>query len=66
VPDDVAELTELMQAYRSRSKAVPFRPIAAAYAEAANDLQELIAGFEPSSPNIPRLSGSDLIGTRYE
>lgn len=44
MPENVAELTELMEAYRRRSRAVPFRPIAEAYAEAAGDLEEILAG----------------------
>ena len=41
--ENIAELTELMEAYRRRSKAVPFRPIAEAYAEAAGDLEDILA-----------------------
>jgi hypothetical protein len=41
--ENIAELTELMEAYRRRSKAVPSRPIAEAYAEAAGDLEDILA-----------------------
>jgi hypothetical protein len=38
-----------MECYRKRSKAVPFRPIATAYADAAKDLEEMIAGLGAAS-----------------
>jgi hypothetical protein len=41
--DTIAELRELMESYRHRSKAVPFRPVADAYAEAADNLEEMIS-----------------------
>jgi len=50
MPNEIAELTELMECYRGRSKVVPFRPIAAAYAEAAEDLEEMIAGLKSPLP----------------
>lgn len=46
--EDIADLSELMEVYRRRSKEVPFQPIAAAYAEAADDLQELLAELKAS------------------
>jgi hypothetical protein len=46
MPDDIAQLTELMESYRDRSRAIRFRPVSAAYADAANELEEIIAALE--------------------
>jgi hypothetical protein len=54
MPDEIAELTKLMETYRRRSRDMPYRPIAEAYADAADDIQEMIAGLEAASP-APRL-----------
>lgn len=53
--EDIADLSELMEIYRRRSKAVPFQPVAAAYAEAADDLQEILAELKASG----REAGAD-------
>jgi hypothetical protein len=44
VTHTITELRELMESYRRRSQSEPATPIAAAYAEAADDLEEIIAG----------------------
>ena len=46
MPENIAELSELMKVYRRRSKAVPFLPVAAAYARAADDLEEMLADLK--------------------
>ena len=48
--DEIAELTELMECYRDYSEAERPRPIASAYAEAAKDLEEIIARLKRTSP----------------
>lgn len=45
MPDEITELRKLAEAYRRRSTAAPFNPVAAAYAEAADQLDEMIAGL---------------------
>ena len=40
--DDLAKLRERMDLYRRRSEFVRLRPIAAAYGEAADQLEEMI------------------------
>jgi hypothetical protein len=49
MPDEITELTELMETYRRRSREMPYRPIAAAYSDAADDIQEMIAGLRAAS-----------------
>jgi CBS domain-containing protein len=43
MPAEITELRELMESYRCRSKSVPFQPIAAAYADVADHLEEIIS-----------------------
>ncbi len=49
---DITELSELMEIYRRRSKLVPFQPVAAAYAEAADDLQEMVAELKAAERGV--------------
>jgi cytochrome c551/c552 len=52
--NEIAELSELMECYRRRSKSVHLLPIAAAYADAADQLEEMIAGLKPAPPPAHR------------
>jgi hypothetical protein len=47
--DEISELRERMEYYRRRSKSVPFRPIAAAYAEAADQLEDSVTSRESNA-----------------
>jgi hypothetical protein len=42
VSDDVAKLRERIDLYRRKSEFIPLRPIAAAYGDAADQLEDMI------------------------
>ena len=50
----IAEWRELLEAYRRRAECVPFRPVAAAYAEAADELEKRVAGLSSTENRVPQ------------
>ena len=53
MPDNLADLSELMESYRRRARAIPFGPISGAYADAADELEAIIAELGVVSPQLP-------------
>ena len=48
--DQIAELRDLLDSYRRRSKSVRFTPVATAYAQAADDLEEMVLEITRNAP----------------
>jgi hypothetical protein len=59
--DQIAELHELMEAYRRRSEIVRFTPVATAYAEAADQLEQVIAEAAGSPPQASYVTAKPLL-----
>jgi cytochrome c551/c552 len=49
---EIADLRELMEAYRRKSRSVGWQPVAAAYADAADQIEETIAEIKAASPPV--------------
>jgi hypothetical protein len=47
---EIAELCELLEAYRRKSRSVGWQPLVAAYADAADQIEETIAEMKAASP----------------
>jgi hypothetical protein len=47
---EIAELCELLESYRRKSRSVGWQPLAAAYADAADQIEETIAEMKAAPP----------------
>ena len=52
--DQIAGLRDLLDPYRRRCKSLRFTPVAAAYARAANDLEETVLEITRNAPRNSR------------
>ena len=52
--DEIDGLRELMDHYRRKAETVGILPLAAAYGEAANQIEEMIVEIGPAKQEAPR------------